>query len=245
MATPNETSISLLRQFLNSVKTVDMTHPLELGMPNWPTQPPYGYVDINRLDWGDGSFHRGVAFSEHTGTHMDAGAHFVPGTPTVDRVPLTQIMGRAVNVDATATPPRGDYSLAALRQWEQSHGPIEPGDIVFFRFGWDEKYGLKPKDKAFCSDWPGISAEVGTYLRYRQVKAVGTDTMALDADGTDYPCHAILLGSGITILENVDKLGELPDFFAVIGLALPFQGGSGSPIRLVAFLEDNEQEGRV
>lgn len=240
MEKQNIHAISLLQQFLNATQTVDMTHPMELGMPNWPTQPPYSYVDINRLDWGDGSFHRGVSFSEHTGTHMDAGAHFVPGTPTVDEVSVTQIMGRGVNVDATATPPRGDYSLASLKEWEKQNGEIEAGDIVFFRFGWDEKYGIKPDGKEFYSDWPGTSVEVGEYLRSKHVKAVGTDTMALDADGTDYPCHAILLGNDINILENVNKLGELPPFFAVIGLCNRFKGGSGSPIRLVAFLDRQE-----
>ena len=237
MEMPNANAIACIQKLLECTNTVDMTHPMELGMPNWPTQPPYGYVDINRLDWGDGSFHRGISFSEHTGTHIDAGAHFVQGTATVDQIPVTQIMGRAVNIDATATPPRGDYPLESLRQWEQQHGEILAGDIVFFRFGWDEKYGLKPNGKEFYSDWPGISVEVGEYLRDKRVKAVGTDTMALDADGTTYPCHAILLGDNINILENVNRLKDLPDFFAVIGLANRFQGGSGSPVRLVAFLD--------
>ena len=61
--------------------------------------------------------------------------------------------------------------------------------------------------------------------------------MALDADGTDYPCHGIMLESDINILENVNKLKELPPFFAVIGLPLAFKGGSGSPVRLIAFLD--------
>ena len=237
MDTQNKKSTALLQQFLNAAYTVDMSHPMELGMPNWPTQPPYAYVDINRLDWGYESFHRGVSFSEHTGTHMDAGAHFVAGKPTIDQVPVTQIMGRGVNVDATQTPPRGDYPLSALKQWEAEHGEIEEGDVVFFRFGWDDKYGIQPEGKEFYSDWPGISTEVGEYLRDKKVKAVGTDTMALDADGTDYPCHGILLGSNINILENVNKLKELPPFFAVIGLPLAFKGGSGSPVRLIAFLD--------
>jgi len=237
MEITNKTVIDNLNRFIESAKAIDMSHSMEMGMPNWPTQPPYSYTDINRLDWGDESFHRSVTFSEHTGTHVDAGAHFVKGTPTVDQISLFQLMGRAVNIDATKTAKRGDYTLEELKQWEKDNGPILKDDIVFFRFGWDEKYGIKPEGKDFYSDWPGISSKVGEYLRDKNVKAVGTDTMALDADGTDYPCHEILLSKDINIIENVNNLKILPKFFAVIGFANPFKGGSGSPIRLVAFLD--------
>lgn len=230
-------SIEALQQFLAASCTVDMTHSLEQGMPNWPTQPPFSATTYARLEWGDGSFHRSVTMSEHTGTHIDAGCHFVSGAPSVDEIPLTQIMGRGVNIDATDTPPRGDYPLSKLKEWEAENGEIQAGDIVFFRFGWDEKYGIKPDGKEFYYDWPGISAEIGEYLRDKKVNAVGTDTMALDADGTDYPCHGILLSENINIIENVNKLGELPHFFGVIGLPCNFKGGSGSTMRLVAFLD--------
>ncbi|MCD8019818.1 MAG: cyclase family protein [Clostridiales bacterium] len=164
------------------------------------------------------------------------------GKPNVDEIPVKQLMGRAVNVDATATPPRGDYPLEELLAFEKNYGEIKKGDIVFFRFGWDEKYGIKPDGKAFNEDWPGISTQVGEYLAKKEVKAVGCDCLALDADGTDYPCHAILLGQDINIIENVARLGELPRFFSVIGLPCRFKEGSGSPIRLIAFLDDTRDK---
>lgn len=49
--------------------------------------------------------------------------------------------------------------------------------------------------------------------------------------------HEILLGQGIPIMENLCNLGKLPPFCAVLGLQNKFKGGSGSPIRLVAFVQ--------
>lgn len=229
--------IEIMEQFLEHSDWIDMTRMLEPGMPNWPTQPPFSAVTNEALEWGDGSYHRTITMSEHTGTHMDAGCHFVPGTKSIDQVPITQIMGRAVNIDATDTAPRGDFTLDKLKEFEHNYGEIKAGDIVFFRFGWDEKYDLKPADKAYNKDWPGISTEVGEYLKEKQVKAVGCDCMALDADGTTYPNHGILLENDINILENVDKLYELPRFFAVIGFPCRIKDGSGSTLRLIAFVD--------
>lgn len=229
--------IEILEQFLENSVAIDMTRMLETGMPNWPTQPPFSAVTNESLEWGDGSYHRTITMSEHTGTHIDAGCHFVPGTKSIDEVPVTQIMGRAVNIDATDTPPRGDFSLEKLKEFEHKYGEIKAGDIVFFYFGWEEKYALKPGNKEYNKDWPGISTEVGTYLLKKRVKAVGCDCLALDADGSTYPNHNILLGNDINILENVDKLSELPHFFTVIGLPFRLKGGSGSTLRLIAFVD--------
>ena len=71
-----------------------------------------------------------------------------------------------------------------------------------------------------------------------EAAAVGCDTLALDAFGVKrFISHEILLGQGIPIMENLCNLGKLPPFCAVLGLQNKFKGGSGSPIRLVAFVQ--------
>ena len=106
------------------------------------------------------------------------------------------------------------------------------------RFGWEDKYAILPEDKGFLRDWPGLSEEAARYLAEKGVAVVGCDTLALDAFGVKrYISHEILLGQGIPIMENLRNLGELPPFCAVVGLQNKFKGGSGSPIRLVAFVQ--------
>lgn len=230
-------SLDQLLQLVRTARFVDMTHTIEEGIPYWPTQPKYEAVIGDHQSKGDESYWRKITFCEHTGTHIDACSHFILGAANVDDIPITQIMGRGVNIDATGTAPRGTVSVLDIQKFEEENGPIKEGDIVFFRFGWDEKWKLGDAGADFLSDWPGTSAEAAQYLLDKGVKAVGTDTLALDAAGSDNPSHGILLGNGVNIIENVDKLGELPAFFGVIGFPCKFKDGSGSTMRLVAVLD--------
>ena len=227
-------TIEKLLDLVASSRFVDMTHDLDETIPYWPTHKPFSAELGDHQSKGDESYWRTITMGEHSGTHIDALSHFFLGSKNVDEIPVTQIMGRGVNIDATDTPPCGCVSLSKIREFEEKNGPIQEGDIVFFRFGWDEKW---TDNAAFLKDWPGTSKEVAEYLRDRKVKAVGCDTLALDAFGGENVSHHVLLGSGINIIENVDKLSELPPFFGVIGLPCRLKGGSGSTLRLVALLD--------
>lgn len=230
-------TIERINELLQNAAFIDMTWPLEEGMPYWPTQPPFEAEIGDHQSKGDASYWRKITFCEHTGTHIDAGSHFVPGMPGIDQVPVDQIIGRAVNIDATDTPPCGMVPLSKVKEFEEAFGEIQEGDIVFFRFGWDEKYALGDAGADYIKDWPGISLEVGKYLHAKGVKAIGCDCLALDAFGSGDPNHPFLLGNGVNIIENVNKLGELPHFFSVIGLPCKFKDGSGSTMRLIGLVD--------
>ncbi len=231
-------TIQTMLTLLETSDFIDMTHPIEEGMPYWPTQAPFEAETGDSRAKGDKDYWRKVSMSEHTGTHIDALSHFIEGGKNIDEMPVTQIMGRAVNIDVTDTPACGLVSVGKIRAFEKACGGIREGDLVFFRFGWDEKWGIGEAGAQFLKDWPGLSAEAAAYLREKKVKAVGTDALAIDAFGdTESAAHLELLGNGINIIENIDKLGELPVFFAAIGLPCKFREGSGSPLRLVAVVD--------
>ena len=223
-----------LLDLIGTARFVDMTQDLEEGIPYWPTQPRFEAEIGDHQSKGCESYWRKITFCEHSGTHIDAFSHFFEGGQNVDEIPLTKIMGRAVNIDATNLPPCGLVTVDDIRAFEAKYGPIEKDDIVFFRFGWDEKWS---DTDACLKDWPGTSQEAAEYLLSKGVKAVGCDTLALDACGSKNESHQVLLGNGVNIIENVNRLGDLPPFFAVIGLPCRVKGGSGSTMRLIALLD--------
>ena len=231
--------MNTLEKLLDLVTTsefVDMTHPLEEGIPHWPTQPGVKFeAGMHYVE--DGSYWRGVSLCEHSGTHIDALSHFFKDAEDVDEIPVERLIGRGVNIDVTQTPARGVTSVEDVKKFEEKNGELKAGDIVFFRFGWDKKWKIGEEGKAFMEDWPGISKETAEYLLSKKVAAVGTDASALDAIGTPNPAHKVLLGNGINIIENVNKLDILPPFFGVIGLPCRFKKGSGSTMRLIALLD--------
>lgn len=215
---------------------IDMTHPIEDGIPHWPTQAgvtfEYGFQYKE-----DGSYWRNIHFCEHSGTHIDALSHFFEGAENVDEIPIERLWGRGVNIDVSHVGPCDVTSVEDVQRFESQYGPLQEGDIVFFHFGWDKKWGLFEEGKSFMEDWPGTSEETAEYLLSKKVAAVGTDASALDAFGTTNPSHKVLLGNGINIIENVYQLDILPPFFGVVGMPCKFKNGSGSTMRLVAIVD--------
>lgn len=221
-------------------RLVDLSYTFEVGMPSWPTHPHYF---SNAVEWYEnGSYFNQVSFCEHNGTHLDAPAHFVPGGAGVDALEPAVFFSRALIVDLFA-----DYgeehwlTKAHLQDWETGHGEIQRGDMVFVRFGMDRKYALQPNQKPFLEKWGGVSKEAAEYLVEKGVGIVGTDTLCIDAyDNPDNDAHNVFLKNGVLVIENLARLHELPPAVGVAALPLKFKGGSGSPVRVIAFVPEGE-----
>jgi kynurenine formamidase len=236
-----ESYIDMFDKLKTGSKIVDLSYTLEEGMPAWPTQARYGSTVYESYDYGDEALHSGIILSEHTGTHIDAPRHFVSGGRPIDEMPPSAVMGRGVKIDALGKVKRGLLTMGEILGFEEKNGEIKAGDIVMLRFGWDEKYGLQPGCADFLRDWPGLDKEAAGYLAEKRAAAVGCDTLSLDAYGQDgSPCHHILLGQNIPIIENLCNLSQIPIFTYVFGLPNKFKGGSGSPIRIVAFADKRD-----
>ncbi|KAF8870881.1 hypothetical protein BD779DRAFT_1578461 [Infundibulicybe gibba] len=46
----------------------------------------------------------------HTGTHIDAPSHFIPGGKTIDQIPLSLLIGPALVINLTHKKRRNDYA---------------------------------------------------------------------------------------------------------------------------------------
>ena len=64
---------------------LDLTHYLEAGMPVYPGTEPPVLEEANTIS-RDGFREKKITLYSHTGTHMDAPAHILPGAPTLDEI---------------------------------------------------------------------------------------------------------------------------------------------------------------
>lgn len=215
---------------------VDLSHPLEEEMPVWPTLSRFFKELWCSIHLGDEATAYQLVMNEHTGTHVDAPAHFLPpGHPHhrwVDEVPVDQWIGQACLIGCETVAPRSAVGADHVRAWEADHGRIERGDIPVFAFGWWRKWAVRPDDGGFLTDWPGLGLDCVELLLDRSIKAVGVDTLSPDVYGdTSSPVHRALLGEGVVIVENLAHLDRVPPRFTLLALPLKVKGGSGAPCR--------------
>jgi isatin hydrolase len=256
-------------------RIVDLSLPLAEELPStWPGDMPFQHKVHNWFTEvrdpvaplvSHAAYHtRWVLISEHTGTHFDAPAHFVPppdsgmpdaspaGAISSDRVPLEQLAGPAVVVDATQveegapghSPP---IEPAVIERFEDEHGRIDAGEVVLLRTGWDRHYVEGPDGSRFMTDplggvapaWPSPAPETIALLLERGVTCLGTDAPSVGAAHDPYPGHIAGLPHGLVYVECLTNLARLPVRGATfLFLPLAIRRGSGAPGRAIALLDD-------
>ncbi len=227
------------------MRVVDLTQPLDEGTVLWPGSQPFAVETVGEHD-PDGYFARVFRTPEHSGTHLDAPAHFAPEGARVDAVPANRLAVPCAVIDVReqcAADPDFGLEAAGVEEAEQRDGPIGPGSAVLLRTGWEDRArdarawlgGTELDDLHF----PGFAASAAALLVERGAVGLGIDTVSVDR-GCDaaYPVHNITLPAGLWHLEGLVNLGALPPRGALlVAGALPLTGGSGAPARVMALLD--------
>src|SRR5438093_9753479 len=114
-------------------RILDLSYAINDKLVPWPGDEKFFEAKVNATVEKNGYFTRSFWMLEHYGTHMDAPAHFPPGTTTVDRIPAEKFFGPAVILDVRSESDRDpDYQLTVKRieAWEANHGKIPAGAVV-------------------------------------------------------------------------------------------------------------------
>src|SRR3954451_23903832 len=97
-------------------RPIDLTHTLTPETPLYPVYDPVQVADkFNVAD--DGFYVRSWTFDEHSGTHVDAPAHF-GGEATVEAIPVEELVLEAVVVDVRERVATDDDAL------------VQPDDVL-------------------------------------------------------------------------------------------------------------------
>lgn len=232
-------------------RLIDLTHAFGEDTIYWPANKSFTW---EKTAWGQtagGYWYTSATFatSEHGGTHMDAPIHFGENRRSVDQIPVDELMAPAVVIDVRAacrTNPDYELTMDDLVAWEAAYGGIPDRALVFMLTGWGGKWpdrraylGSSTPDDAHTLHFPGFSAKAAEFLvSQRRVRGIGIDTASIDPGRSqDFPVHRIVNGADAYGLENVASLDRLPPVGAtVLALPMKIKGGTGAPVRIVAFL---------
>jgi kynurenine formamidase len=202
-------------------------------------------VDIAATFERDGCFAQRWQLDEHSGTHVDAAAHFTAGAPTVDRIPVSNFVLPAAVLDVRHRAPGGGFAVGIddVLAWERANGELPHRCVLLACTGWAENRPSVPdelcgRDRSW--DWPGFAGELAEFVveRRPQVIALGIDSPSLDtcsAEQRGSPVHRHWLRGHRYGLENLRALHRLPAVGATVFVgALRLAAGSGAPARVLA-----------
>jgi kynurenine formamidase len=228
-------------------EVLDLTHAINAQVPTYELAEKLAFhsTTVATID-KDGYFARDISLPEHFGTHLDAPAHFARGLWTVDQIPPERFVAPLVVMDVKAGPrTNADYQVSVedIARWEQAHGQIPPDAVVIANTGWDARWS-SAKDYRNADDkgvmhFPGYSLDAAKFLvEARNALGLGIDTLSIDyGPSKDFPVHQYTLAHSLYHLENVANLDRTPPTGATVVVApMKLEGGSGSPVRILALV---------
>ncbi len=204
------------------MRTYDVTLPIYHGMPIYEGDPEVSIERWLSIPHGAPANVSLLAMGSHTGTHVDAPAHFREGATGVDQLPLDVLMGPA-RVYHVPAPPHIDADT--LRQLDlTSHSRL----LFKTRSSSNQREGRRLLDP------PGITGDAARLLVSSGVRLVGIDSLSVEPFGSaSFPTHETLLDAGVIILEGLDLSAVPPGEYDLLCLPLKIRQGDGAPARVV------------
>lgn len=211
------------------MELVDLSVPIETGMPVYPGDPQVSVGPALTVA-GDGVNVLRLHLGSQSGTHVDAPFHVDDTLPALDELPLERFWGPAVVVDVRGLAPRSPIGPEPFREAARA------GAMVLVATGWSAHWG----SEAYAAH-PYLTEEAARLLVERGVRTVGIDALSVDpTPADDFPAHRVLCGAHAVIAENLTGLGRLLDAqerglpIEVSLLPLRLPGADGAPVRAVA-----------
>jgi arylformamidase len=202
---------------------IDISVPVFSGMVHWPDNPPVQIERVLDMGRGDVATVSKLSMGVHTGTHMDAPVHFLPGGQGIDAAPLDALIGLARVIEIS--------DPVSITAEELSACHIQPGERILF----------KTRNSARCwqaddfvTDFVYISQAAARYLAAQRAQVVGVDYLSVGGYFQDGPeTHQVLLAAGIWIIEGLNLAAVQPGTYEMICLPLKIVGSDGAPARVV------------
>ena len=202
---------------------LDVSVPIHPELVHWPGDPAVQVRWRLRMERGGTCNLSVLSLSSHTGTHMDAPLHFLPGGKTLDCMPLDATVGPARVIEIKDS--------ECVRVNELAGHKIRKGERLLFKTRCSRRSWKK---KSFDEHFVYISKEAAAFLAQRRVRCIGIDYLSVGGfkrDSTE--THQILLGAGIWIIEGLNLSKIKPGNYDLICLPLKILGSDGAPARAI------------
>ena len=220
---------------MNPTDWIDVSVPVHDGMVHWPGDPEVRVCRTHAIERGDEVNLTQLSMSAHTGTHMDAPIHYLPGASTMDALPFAATIGRA-RVVAVETP-------GAISQDVLESAGIQAGERLLLKTRNSDHPWYR---RHFDAKFTALSAESARWLARRRIQLLGIDYLSVGpCDDEGGKVHRALLAAGIWIIEGLNLRAVEAGLYELICLPLRLAGADGAPARaLLRPLISNQEDAR-
>ena len=203
---------------------IDISMPLQPGMPVWPGSSGFRLIQTMRLDSGDPSNVSRLDCDVHVGTHVDAPQHYLDGGKTLDKLPLDILMGSAFvaylpepdvitadTLDSIELPDKTERLLLRTRN----------SDLMLFQYS------------DFREDYTALTADAAQWVVDRGIQLIGIDYLSIQCFHDTRLTHEILLKENVVVVEGLVLCDVDPGEYNLICLPIRLMGADGAPARVV------------
>jgi kynurenine formamidase len=167
------------------MKVIDLSIPLGIGTPPWPTYEPLQVKYFKRLA-PNGANGQLLTHSNHLGTHLDGEIHFYTPGKDIASLDFDFLFGNGVIVDLSDT--AGDYDIYTPKMIED-RVEVREGDILlihtgYHRYGWDQPTADEIR---YMVQHPGPDREFAEWCVEKKIKWLG-----VDCGSADHPMNTII-----------------------------------------------------
>jgi kynurenine formamidase len=167
------------------MKLIDLTIPLGIATPAWPTYEPLQVKYFKRLA-PNGANGQLLTHSNHLGTHLDGEIHFYTAGKDIADLDMDYLVHEAAVVDLSDA--CGDYQVYTSKMIED-RVEVKEGDILvihtgYHHFGWDHPTADEIR---YMVKHPGPGQEFADWAKKKKLRWI-----AVDCGSADHPMNTII-----------------------------------------------------
>ena len=205
----------------------DISVPISNELPTWPDDPSVQLTVWRSLASGDGVNLSMLNFGAHTGTHVDAPAHFIEGAAKIESLPLDVLIGDAHMIEVP------DDLRVINEEFVLAHCTSDTTRVLFKTRNsafWSES------EPQFHTDFTYLDLNAAQRLVEQGIKLVGIDYLSIEKfDSPRHETHLALLSHDVVIVEGLNLTDVPAGKYELICLPLRLRSskGDGAPARVV------------
>ena len=167
------------------MRFIDLTIPLSIATPPWPTYEPLQVKYFKRLA-PNGANGQLLTHSNHVGTHLDGEIHFYTPGKDIAQLDFDFLVHEGVVVDLSGAV--DDYDIYTPEMVEE-RVEVKEGDVLIIHTGYHH-YGFDQPtadEIRYMVKHPGPDREFALWCREKKIRWIG-----VDCGSADHPMNTII-----------------------------------------------------